>query len=135
MSTVLADPNVFQGYPVDLLRGLSGMGPALVGDDALYAAVVAFNASSVEGSNGASYGPALLTADATTVVQSITAHKVPDSVNAPKAVVSAEADASWDSYDLTALLAKVAKHHVTVDGRVKTPGKLIAALEAAGVKP
>lgn len=135
-NTLIADPNVFRGYPIDRIRAHLGMGPALIGDDALYAAVVAYESANVEGSGGSSYGPALLTEDCRTVVTSITAHSVPDSVNSrPSAPVSEEKVASWDDYDLHALLAKVTQHNVTVDGRVKTPGKLIAALESAGIKP
>ena len=133
--TQTTDQFQFQGYPVDLLLGLKGMGKNIIGDDTLYEAVRAYNDATVEGAGGSALGPALLTADASTVITSSTAHHVPAHIARPAPVAVVEADPSWDSYDLTALLAKVAQHGVTVDGRVKTPGKLIAALEAAGVKP
>ena len=134
MTTITTDPNTFHGYPLDLLRAYAGMGPALIGDDALAAAVAAFNLTAADGKGVGVFGPALLTDDATITVQSVTAHQVPDTVK-PIPVVADDATASWDAYDLDGLLAKVAAHKVEIQGRVKTPGKLIAALEAAGVAP
>lgn len=138
--TVTANPNEFQGYPVDLLRGLKGLGKAIIDDDALYTAVQAFHESATEGSALGVLGPALLTKDPTIVVTSATVHAVPDDIGKPAPPPRDEdgedggAD-GWDAYDLHGLLALVKQHKVQVDGRVKTPGKLIAALEAAGVQP
>ncbi len=132
MATTIVDPTMFHGYPLDVLRAYSGMGPALIGDDALAEAVAAFDLSAASGNGVGVFGPALLAEDPTVPVRSVTAHTVPDSV---KPMPVATDSATWDDYDLDALLAKVAEHKVVVQGRVKTPGKLIAALDAAGVQP
>lgn len=138
--TVIANPSEFMGYPVDLLKGLAGMGPALIDNAQLYDAIVKYNetVSPAGGGGGTVLGPALLTKDCRTVVTSSTAIRVPDEVGKPDPVVAKETPAGedpWASYDLQGLLDKVKQHNVTVDGRVKTPGKLIAALDAAGVTP
>lgn len=132
--TVVANPNEFEGYPVDLLKGLAGMGKALIGDDKLFAAVQAYNASAVAGGAGV-LGPALLTKDASITVKGAQWIHVPEEVVAAKPVAPVADVSKWDDYDLQGLLDKVKQHGVTVDGRVKTPAKLIAALEAAGVTP
>jgi hypothetical protein len=135
-TTIIANPSEFHGYPVDLLAGLKGLGKSIIGDDTLFAAVEAYNAASVTSEAGSTLGPALLTADCTITVTSSTAHAVPEHVARPVVAPVVEAETEgWDGYTLDDLLAKVAEHGVEVKGRVKTPGKLIAALEAADVKP
>lgn len=139
-TVVRTNPTEFKGYSVDLLRGLKGLGPALVDDADLYAAAVEYNDSASPGAAG-SLGPALLTADCNTVVVSSTAHVAPEMIvakgnaAAEKPSRSESSDDPWAEYDLGDLMALVKKHGVDVPGRVKTPGKLIAALEAAGVAP
>lgn len=136
---VHTNPTEFQGYPVELLRGLAHLGKAIIGDDALFAAVQEYNESATPGGVGV-LGPALLTKDCTIVVTSATVNKVPDSAGpAPKPAIVAAARSDdedpWADQSLDDLLALVKRHGVEVPGRVKTPGKLIAALEAAGVTP
>ena len=130
-TSVIANPNEFMGYPIDVVRGHRGLGPAMM-DAELYAVVQAFEAQNVEIGSGLSYGPALLTTDATQVVRSSTAYEAP--VFATKPVVADAKLASWDTYDLDGLIAKAAEKGVVLP-RVKTPGKVIAALEGAGVTP
>lgn len=131
---VNVNPNEFMGYPTELLRGYKGMGPALIGDDKLHEAVVKYHESQAPDGSGSVLGPALLTKDATQVVQSITTAKVPDGVG-QKPVPKESKVEGWDAYDLHALIALAEAKGVKIDGRVKTPGKLIAALDAAGVQP
>lgn len=138
--TVVANPSEFMGYPVDLLKGLAGMGPALIGDDKLFEAITKYNEtiSPAGGGAGMVLGPALLTKDCRTVVTSSTVIKVPEEIGKPAPVTAKDTpdgEDPWGAYDLQALLDKVKANNVTVDGRVKTPGKLIAALEAAGIAP
>lgn len=135
---VRTNPTEFKGYPVDLLRGLKGLGPALVDDPALYAAAMEYNENASSGASG-SLGPALLTPDCRTVVKGSNEHTLPPELAAPpkapdRAPPPTEGD-PWDQYDLSQLLDLVRQHGVEIPGRVKTPGKLIAALEAAGVTP
>ena len=132
MTTVIANPGEFRGYSVSLLQSVAHLGKAILDDDALYEAAQAYAATAVPGGIG-SLGPALLTEDASVVVKSITAHTLP--APEPKvAPVSDEQAATWDSYELADLIAK-AKTAGVVLPKVKTPGKVIAALEAAGVTP
>lgn len=135
-TTVRTNPTEFRGYPVDLLRGLKGLGPALVDNPALYAAAQEYNDSATPGGAG-SLGPAMLTEDCNITVTSSTMHTVPEAIAAPKVTPVREpvGDDPWAAHDLTDLLELVRINNVEVPGRVKTPGKLIAALEAAGVKP
>lgn len=137
-TTVTINPNEFQGYPVELLRSLKGLGPAIIGDDVLHAAVKAYTEQAAANPAGSVLGPALLTADCTMVVQSNTAKAAPETMTAPAVVddgTDEPSDTTWDAHDLDSLNALVKKHGVTIDGRVKTAAKLIAALEAAGVTP
>jgi hypothetical protein len=125
----------FMGYPIDLLKGLSGMGRALVDDDALFEALTAFTTAN-DGTAGSVFGPALLTKDATTIVQSTTVVSVPEDLGKPDVVaapVAPDAAQGWDALELDDLIALAAEKGVTVPGRVKTHGKLVAALEAAGI--
>ena len=131
MTTVIANPGEFRGYSVSLLQSVAHLGKAILDDDALYEAAQAYAATAVPGGIG-SLGPALLTEDASVVVKSITAHTLPVSDPTPAPVASD--DASWDTYELADLIAK-AKTAGVVLPKVKTPGKVIAALEAAGVTP
>lgn len=131
----MTNPGEFRGYPVDLLRGLAHLGPAMIDNADLYAAVVAYNESAVAGGVG-NLGPALLTKDPHEVVRSVTAHAVPDSVRpivTTKEPTNPDAD-PWESYDLDGLIAKAKQHGVELP-RTKTPGKVITLLEAAGVRP
>lgn len=131
MTATTVDPTKFQGYSVDLLRSVAGYGPSIVDDPALYAAAQAYAQTATAG--GTSHlGPAILS---TEPVQSISAHRPPDDILRPKKPEPVSESATWDAYDLHQLLAKVAEHGVVVNGRVKTPAKLITALEAAGVTP
>lgn len=136
MTTTRTNPNEFKGYSVDLLRGLAGLGPSIIGDDELFAAAQEYNSSAVENGVG-TLGPALLTKDCNEIVTSIGAHAVPASVKpaAPAKPAPVDSEDPWSAYDLDALDALCMQHQVTIKGRVKTPGKLIAALEAAGVTP
>ena len=131
MTTVIANPGEFRGYSVSLLQSVAHLGKAILDDDALYEAAQAYAATAVPGGIGA-LGPALLTEDASVVVQSITAHKLPALAKTAEPVASD--DASWDKYEIADLIAK-AKTAGVVLPKVKTPGKVIAALEAAGVTP
>jgi len=138
--TVVANPSEFMGYPVDLLKGLAGLGPAIIGDDTLFDAITKYNetVSPAGGGNGMVLGPALLTKDCRTIVTSSTVIKVPEEIGKPEPVATKttpDGEDPWAAYDLQALLDTVKQHNVTVDGRVKTPGKLIVALEAAGIAP
>jgi hypothetical protein len=135
MPATLTNPNEFKGYPIDLLRGLAHLGPAMIDNADLYAAVREYNASAVEGGVG-NLGPALLTKDATEVVRSISAHTVPASVQPPRAIAETpDADTDpWEKHDLDDLIALAKTNGVELP-RTKTPGKVIALLEAAGVGP
>lgn len=132
MTIQTVTPGEFRGYSVSLLQSVAHLGKAILDDDALYEAAQAYAATAVPGGIG-SYGPALLTEDATVVVKSVTAHQLPASE--PKAVpVSDEAEKSWDAYELADLIAKAKAAGIPLP-KVKTPGKVIAALDAAGVTP
>ena len=130
-TAVIANPNEFMGYPLDVVRGHRGLGPAMM-DAELFAVVQAFEAQNVEIGSGMSYGPALLTKDASTVVRSSTAYEAP--VFTTKPIVADAVVESWDTYDLDGLIAKATEKGIVLP-RVKTPGKVIAALEGAGVTP
>lgn len=132
MTTTTADPSLFHGFPVDLVQGLQGFGRAVIDNDALYEAVQAYQ-ETVASVGGAVLGPALLTTDATQPVRGLHWHRIPSDLK-PAPAPSAKAEATFETMELDDLMALAAKHNVVL-GRVKTPGKVIAALEAAGVTP
>ena len=132
MTTTTSDPSQFRGYPIDLLQGLHGSGRAVIDNDALYDAVQAFH-ETAQGNKGTILGPALLTADATQPVRGQHWYSVPADLR-PAPAPSPAAEQTFETMDLDALIALAATHNVPL-GRVKTPGKVIAALEAAGVTP
>ena len=135
-TVVSTNTNEFMDYPVDLLQGLKGMGRGIIDDAKLYAAVTAYAERS--DSVGSTLGPALLTKDAREIVVSTTTQPVPADLGKPAIVavaVDPDAEVGWDALDLDDLIALAAKHDVTVQGRVKTHGKMVSALEAAGISP
>ena len=130
--TITATPGEYRGYSITLLQSVAHLGKAILDDDALYEAAQAYALTAQPGGIGA-MGPALLTDDCTVVVKSVTAHTLPKSETKP-APVSDEKEATWDAYELPDLIAKAQSAGLTLP-KVKTPGKVIAALEAAGVAP